>query len=141
MEPAWIIETLGRVMVATLFGSMVFFSFVMAPLMFIELGVETAGRLVRRVFPWYYLLIGVTSLVGGLCLWAAAPTPALIMLGVLFGALFSRQVLMPGINASRDRASSGDRTAARRFDQLHRASVVINGLQLIATLVALFLLA
>lgn len=141
MELVSLVDSVGLTMVATLFGSMVFFSFVMAPLMFIELGVETAGRLVRRVFPWYYLLIAATSLVGAACLWTAAPKVALIMAGVLVGAIVSRQVLMPGINASRDLAGTGDRAAARRFDQLHRASVIINGIQLLATLAALFLLA
>ena len=134
-------ESLGLVMVALLFGSMVFFSGVMAPLMFIELGVDTAGRLVRRVFPWYFLLIGVAALIAALSLFGRATEVAWIMTGVLIGAVVSRQVLMPGINRSRDLASSGDRAAARRFDLLHRTSVMINGAQILATLVALILLA
>ncbi len=60
---------------------------------------------------------------------------------VAFGAVLSRQGLMPRINAARDRMLAGDETSGRRFNQLHRASVVINLLQLLAALVVLVRLA
>ena len=48
---------LGQVSVATLFGSMAFFSCVMAPLIFIKLEAATASQFIRSVFPRYYLVI------------------------------------------------------------------------------------
>lgn len=135
------LDVVALVAVALVFGSMTFFSFVMAPLVFMELGAETAGRLVRRVFPWYYLLVAVGAGIGALALAPGGPVAALLMAGVCAGAVLARQGLMPAINASRDRATAGDRLAGRRFDRLHRASVVINGVQLVATLAVLVLVA
>ena len=47
----------GLLSAAILVGSMVFFSWVMAPLIFIKLDETTAGPFVRSIFPWYYLVI------------------------------------------------------------------------------------
>jgi len=49
-------------------------------------------------------------------------------------------VLMPQINRARDGEAAGDRGAALRFQRLHRLSVVINGLQWLALLSALWIL-
>ena len=43
-------------------GTMIFFSFVMAPLIFTKLEGEVAGKFIRIVFPWYYLFLGILSL-------------------------------------------------------------------------------
>ena len=49
------LDILGLIVTAILFGTMTFFSFVVAPVAFIKLDVAAAGRFIRSIFPWYYL--------------------------------------------------------------------------------------
>ena len=130
----------SQLLTAAVFGSMLFFSFVMAPLIFAQLDEATAGRFIRAVFPWYYVLLGSLSLLVGLLLFVKAPLEAGVMLGVASLAFFSRQLLMPRINRLRDQAKGGDTRAENRFNQLHRLSVVINMVQLIGVTLVLILL-
>ena len=51
---------------------------------------------------------------------------------VLIGAYFSREVLMPRINRQRDAMVQGNDDAEIPFNRLHRSSVLINTLQIIA---------
>jgi hypothetical protein len=62
---------------------------------------------------------------------------ALVMAVVASGFVFSRQGLMPRINAYRDAELAGDASATQPFARLHRLSVVINLAQMV--LVALVL--
>lgn len=135
------LTVLGQVSTATLFGSMAFFSCVMAPLVFIKLEEATAGRFIRSVFPWYYLVVLVLSLVAALALAFALPLHAAAMAAVAAGAVVSRQMLMPRINRHRDAMLAGDSSAGKSFDRLHKLSVWINGAQLLAALAILVLLA
>ncbi|MDJ0948847.1 MAG: DUF4149 domain-containing protein [Alphaproteobacteria bacterium] len=135
-----ILDVLGLVAVSTLFGSMAFFSAVMAPLIFIKLEAATAGRFVRSIFPWYYLVIAGLSLAAAAFLALGRPLEAAIMGLIALGAFVSRQILMPRINRHRDRVLDGDASAERAFTRLHRASVWINGAQLLGALVVLVLI-
>ncbi len=135
------LTVLGQVSTATLFGSMAFFSCVMAPLVFIKLEEATAGRFIRSVFPWYYLVVLVLSLVAALALAFALPLYAAAMAAIAAGAVVSRQVLMPRINHHRDAMLAGDQNAGKSFDRLHKLSVWINGAQLLAALAILVILA
>lgn len=129
--------TVAILITSALFGSMLFFSFVMAPLIFANLEAPVAGRLIRAVFPWYYLLLLVLSGLAGIALATAAPLEAGILLAIASMAAFSRQVLMPNINKLRDKSQAGDRSAERRFRQLHGASVLINMVQLVGVTLVL----
>ncbi len=131
------LDALGLIATATLFGAMAFFSFVMAPLIFVKLDGASAGRFVRGIFPWYYLVVTVLSLLALAALAAVRPVDAAVMVLVAAGALVSRQVLMPLINRHRDAMLAGDAAAERRFTWLHRLSVWINAAQLLALLVVL----
>jgi hypothetical protein len=114
-------------------GGMTFFSVVVAPLVFIKLPPDTAGRLIRQLFPWYYLTMGFTSLVALL-----AMAPEL----VVSGFVVARQLLMPAINRARDAELAGVAGAGQRFSRLHTASVLLNGCQWILVLLTfLFYLA
>ena len=128
----------GAITVATLFGSMAFFSCVVAPLVFTELDVATAGRFIRRLFPWYYAVIATLSLIATLSFAATLPVDAITMGLVFIGACVSRQILMPGINRQRDAVAQGDISAQVSFDRLHRISVIINAAQMIAVFCILF---
>ena len=128
----------GAITVATLFGSMAFFSCVVAPLVFIELDAATAGRFIRRLFPWYYAVIATLSLIATLSFAATLPVDAITMGLVFIGACVSRQILMPRINRQSDAVAQGDISAQGSFDRLHRISVIINAAQVIAVFCILF---
>lgn len=117
---------------ALLFGAMVFFSAVMAPLIFVKLGGETAGPFIRQVFPWYYLVVIVLSAVAAAALAFARPVEAVVMAAVCALTLGLRQGLMPMINRARDRVAGQHAVQDKRFSRLHRLSVWINGGQIIA---------
>ena len=125
------LDALGLIAVATLFGAMAFFSFVMAPLIFVKLDPAAAGRFVRGIFPWYYLVVGLLAVLALGALAMVRPLEAGIMALVALGAVLSRQVLMPRINRHRDAMLAGDAGAERPFDRLHRLSVLINAGQLL----------
>ena len=131
------LHTIGLISVSGLFGSMAFFSAVVAPYTFTQLDAATAGRFVRGIFPWYYLMIATLAAVAGIALLTVRPLEAAVMGAVALTALLSRQVLMPRINDNRDRMLTGDAGAERRFARLHRASVWINSGQLMAALAVL----
>lgn len=136
-----LLDVIGLLAIATLFGSMTFFSFVMAPLIFIKLDGATAGRFVRGVFPWYYLVVAGLSVLAAIALAAGRPVEAGVTGLIALGAILARQVLMPRINRYRDGMLSGDRSAERPFTWLHRMSVWVNGAQLIGALFVLVRLA
>jgi len=122
---------------ATLLGSMAFFSAVMAPLIFIELDSEIAGRFIRRVFPWYYLIVIGLSVLAALCLVFSRVVDAALLGAVATLGVFARQFLMPKINRARDSMLSGDQARGLRFSRLHRLSVWINVAQMIVIAIVL----
>lgn len=136
-----ILQGVGTVLIALLAGSMLFFSFVMAPLIFIKLEIDVAGRFVRAIFPWYYLLIIVLATTGSLALVAIAPLNAGLLALVAASTIYCRQSLMPRINEYRDRSKAGEEGTNKIFDKLHRRSEILNGLQLLAVVAVLLHLA
>ena len=143
MEQIPVTHIITGLALALTFGGMTFFSGVMAPLVFTKLPIETAGTFIRALFPWYYLSMGLATLIAlvalvfgtsGIASWEAGLTAL-----VLLGFVYARQSLMPMINNARDAELAGDNAAGARFTRLHRLSVLINGLQWIAVLAALIL--
>lgn len=143
MEPLPVSHVITGLALALTFGGMTFFSAVIAPLVFTKLPAATAGAFIRQLFPWYYLSMGITTLValvalasgaGGIASWEAGLSAL-----VLLGFIYTRQSLMPTINRARDAELAGDDEAGVRFSRLHRLSVLINGLQWFAVLAVLVL--
>jgi uncharacterized iron-regulated protein len=128
---------------AFLLGGMTFFSLVVAPLVFLRLPPEQAGRFIRALFPWYYLYVLVTA--GLATLWLALSPGrealAWTLLLLFLSAIYARQGLMPEINRLRDAAEAGDAVAAAGFRSRHAHSVWLNGVQWLLALIALGLLA
>lgn len=121
-------------LVGALAGSMLFFGAIVAPMVFRVLPADSAGVFLRAFFPNYYIWGFVVAMLAAL---AAAFVDALsLALSVLVASLFifARQLLVPKINAARDAALAGDAAAKMRFDRLHRASVIVNALQLLILL-------
>ena len=125
----------GALLIGITLGAMLFFSACVAPLVFLRLQPEIAGRFIRALFPWYYGFGVIGSGLSALLCADTAPTAAGLAFASALVFLFARQVLMPAINAARD-ASMADAAAARRFDRLHRASVAVNIVQVVLLLSA-----
>lgn len=111
---------------ALLLGGMVMFAALVAPLVFRVLAPEAAGRFLRSFFPLYYVwgaaLAGAAAFAFVPLAWEAA----VVMAVVAAGFVFSRQGLMPRINALRDLELAGDASAKAPFARLHGLSVAVN---------------
>lgn len=136
--PEYLLSLLAIVLVAVLFGSMVFFAGVMAPLTHRKLPPEVAGAFLREVFPVYYLVLIVTALLGAAAAYKPNPIAAGALVVVALGFLYARLFLLPRINRLRD---SGEADETGAFRRLHHQSVVINMVQMVAALVILLALA
>ena len=138
-------------------GSIIFFSFIVAPTVFKTLKPDDATTLIRRIFSKYYLLgilCSAASLVSlSLMLFdrAFAKWPAILslLLVAAMGAtdLWLRQGVMPHMNSLRDRraalessAQPPDPTLDHEWQSLHRLSVQLNLIVLLCGLVLIFLL-
>lgn len=113
-------------------GSIVFFSFVVAPTVHGVLDRADASRLMASMFPRYYLF----SIVCGAVALAAALTTAndlrltIPMLTALVMAAYARQVLTPAMAGARETKSDDD------FARMHVLSVRLNIVALAALILA-----
>ena len=81
-----------------LLGAMLFFSGLVAPMVFVKLDPGSAGKFIRSMFPHYYTCIIILSLLSTGLLAPNSQTPS-IMTGLVFLlGLISRQILMPRMN-------------------------------------------
>ena len=115
-------------LVSLVLGVMLFFSFVLAPMIFKVLPPDNAGIFVRAIFPYYYL---VNLLI--LCIicsfYIYYETFVLDFYLILFCTLlffFNLIFLMPKINKYKDQQNE------KGFKISHFISVIINFMQLIA---------
>ena len=131
-------ETLALYVVAATLGAMLFFAVGVAPTVFQALPTEQAGLFLRKLFPRYYLALIVGSGVAGGLWISSAPMAAAVCWLIAGSTLWIRQSLVPRINQLRDAELAGDAAAGAGFATLHRVSVIINMVQLLA-LVALLL--
>ena len=132
-------------------GAMGFFAFLVAPAAFATLEREAAGRFVSAVFPRYYLVgtvLGVIALAAcvGRAMLAGGrgwdwPLFGLVVL-MLALTLYAWAVVLPDAHAAREamRQPGADAAvSAARFARLHRISGALNGIVIIAGVVALAL--
>ena len=114
-------------MVSLVLGIMLFFSFILAPMIFKVLPPDNAGVLIRAIFPYYYLVnLLILGLVSGFYIFYQ--TFILDFYLVLTSALlffFNLVYLMPKINKLKDERNE------KAFKISHFISVVINFAQLI----------
>ena len=119
-------------------GSILFFSFVVAPVIFTVLGAESGAKFVRALFPRYYLwgaICGAVALpafvAGPLCYPEfRGPRVGLQALAILCGTLimlYAGNSLVPAINRARDAGPVGH----QQFLRLHRLSVRLNAVALV----------
>lgn len=137
-------------------GTIVFFSFGVAPTVFKTLEPEDAGRLIRKIFAKYYL-VGIASAgLGIVCVGillaerAFGKWPAILSLLLLAAmgatALWMRQSVSPHMNELRQRIAAAraagqqpEPVVEQEWKSLHRLSVQINAAVLLCGLVLLFL--
>lgn len=121
-------------------GAMAFFAAVVAPTVFGTLEPLEAGKMIRRVFPKYYLF-GLMCL--GIAVLASLATPnwVSLALAVLFGITwYARQILMPQVNTARDAMLQNNEEHSPAFDRLHKLSVQLNVFEMLVCLVLLYMI-
>ena len=121
------IEQISIYLTAMILGIMLFFSFVIAPVVFTTLDEENARKFIRRIFPFYYnvnLTISFVILLIFLFLSKLGVDFYLILLITILFAT-SNYLLMPLINKYRDEKQD------KKFKYSHFISVVINFVQMI----------
>ena len=121
------IEQVSLYLIAIILGIMLFFSFVVAPLVFTTLNERNAAIFIRRIFPYYYnvnLVISSIALLIFIYLGKFVIEFYLILaITILFG--ISNYLLMPLINKYRDKKED------QKFKYSHLISVIINFIQII----------
>ena len=121
------IEQVSIYLTAMILGIMLFFSFVIAPVVFTTLDEDNARKFIRRIFPFYYnvnLAISFVILLIFLFLSKLGVDFYLILIITILFAI-SNYLLMPLINKYRDEKQD------KKFKYSHFISVVINFVQMI----------
>ena len=121
------IEQIGIYLTSMILGIMLFFSFVIAPVVFTTLDDENARKFIRRIFPFYYnvnLIISFIVLITFFFLSKFGIEFILILTITILFAI-SNYYLMPLINKYRDEKQN------KKFKYSHFTSVVINFIQMI----------
>ena len=121
--------------IATL-SIMIFYSAIIAVKVHKTLDRENAGKLLRVLFPSYFLTTAILSLIALIfSLIEKEFLNAILLFLVFLGSIISRQYLVPKINTERDLQLSGDQTSKKNFAKLHGLSVSINIAQILILII------
>jgi len=120
-------ENLIQNILAISLGMMIFFSFVLAPMIFKILDAENAGKFVRKIFPYYYFvnLIFLSIAVILFIIISSLGLSFYITLSLAISFVFAQFILMPIINKFKDNNEE------KKFKYAHGISVLINFVQMI----------
>lgn len=120
-------ENLIQNILAISLGMMIFFSFILAPMIFKILDQENASKFVRKIFPYYYFanLVFLSAAVILLILISKINFEFYILISLVTSFIFAQFILMPVINKLRDSNKES------KFKYTHSFSVIINFLQMI----------
>ena len=121
------IEQISIYLTAMILGIMLFFSFVIAPVVFTTLDEDNARKFIRKIFPFYYNVnLGLSLIVLLTFLFLSKlGIDFYIILAITLLFATSNYLLMPLINKYRDEKQD------KKFKYSHFVSVVINFLQMI----------
>jgi len=97
-------ENLIQNILAICLGIMIFFSFVLAPMIFKILDAENAGKFVRKIFPYYYFVNLVFLLIAIILFFVISSISIkfYITLALAISFIFAQFILMPLINKLKD---------------------------------------
>ena len=127
------IEQISIYLTAMILGIMLFFSFVIAPVVFTTLDEDNARKFIRRIFPFYYNVnLGLSLIVLLIFLFLSKlgiDFYFILIITLLFAV--SNYLLMPLINKYRDNKQD------KKFKYSHFISVVINFVQMLFLVVML----
>ena len=127
------IEQISIYLTAMILGIMLFFSFVIAPVVFTTLDEDNARKFIRKIFPFYYNVnLGISFIVLLTFIFLSnlgIDFYLIIAITLLFAT--SNYVLMPLINKYRDEKQD------KKFKYSHFISVVINFVQMLFLVVML----
>ena len=120
-------DSLIQSIVAICLGMMIFFSFILAPIIFKILDPENAGKFVRKIFPYYYFvnLVFLLIVVILFLLNSKINFEFYIIVSLVISFIFAQFILMPFINKIRDNNEEN------KFKYAHGFSVAINFLQIL----------
>ena len=121
------IEQVSIYLTAMVLGIMLFFSFVIAPVVFTTLDEYDARKFIRRIFPFYYNVnLGISLIVVLTFIFLSKlGVDFYLILAISFLFAISNYLLMPLINKYRDEKQN------KKFKYSHFISVVINFVQII----------
>tara|TARA_B100000524_G_scaffold331527_1_gene218114 strand:+ start:136 stop:525 length:390 start_codon:yes stop_codon:yes gene_type:complete len=121
------IEQLSVYLTSMILGIMLFFSFVIAPVVFTTLDENNARKFIRRIFPFYYNVnLGISFIVLiTFILSSKIGVDFYIILAITVLFATSNYLLMPLINKYRDEKQE------KKFKYSHFLSVLINFVQMI----------
>ena len=127
IQNSHMIENLIQNLIAISLGAMIFFSFIVAPVIFKVLDAINAGKFVRKIFPFYYMInLIILSLVVILFIYNSQINTdfyLVLFLALLFAFLLF--ILMPMINKFKDNNED------KKFDFSHKFSVILNFVQMV----------
>ena len=127
-------EQITAYFTSAILGIMIFFSFVVAPVTFTSLDEDNARKFIRRIFPYYYNVNLVLSVIVTLFYvfnkYYKFNFFLILIVGILFAV--SSFILMPLINKYRDENQD------KKFKYSHFFSVVINFVQIILLTIIIY---
>ena len=119
-------EQVSIYLTAMILGIMLFFSFVIAPVVFTTLDEDNARKFIRRIFPFYYNVnLGISLIVLLTFIFLNnLGIDFFFILAICLLFAISNYLLMPLINKYRDEKQN------KKFKYSHFISVVINFVQM-----------
>ena len=127
------IEQINVYLTSMILGIMLFFSFVIAPVVFTTLDENNARKFIRRIFPFYYNVnLGISFIVLiTFILLSKIGIDFYLILAITLLFAISNYLLMPLINKYRDEKQD------KKFKYSHFISVLINFIQMICLVIIL----
>ena len=127
------IEQISVYLASMILGVMIFFSFVIAPVVFTTLDENNARKFIRRIFPFYYNVnLGISFIVLIIfILLGKIGIDFYLILAITLLFATSNYLLMPLINKYRDEKQD------KKFKYSHFISVLINFIQMICLVIIL----
>ena len=127
------IEQISVYLTSMILGIMLFFSFVIAPVVFTTLDENNARKFIRRIFPFYYNVnLGISFIVLiTFILLSKIGVDFYLILAITLLFAISNYLLMPLINKYRDEKQD------KKFKYSHFISVLINFIQMICLVIIL----
>ena len=127
------ILTLSNFLSSGILAIMLFFSFTIAPIIFKSLDEKNARNFIRSIFPYYYSVNLILSVLVIICFiilnYYGLNFYLISSVAILFA--FSQFILMPMINKFRDNNET------KKFNYSHAISVAINIIQMVFLVIIL----